>query len=117
NRTGNVMSSDGADEILSLPGPRDRADAVLRIRSGANQRRVPNATRVFVSRSSGRSGGSEVNHRIQSNRAHHALRSGHDIATPFPALLAAELRKTLIGTEIMIGNRRYTVLQREFFRT
>src|SRR5204863_3806753 len=57
DRRAHVMGGDRADEILAVPGRRDRAHAVLGVGAGADDRGVPDTPRALVGHPAGRGGG------------------------------------------------------------
>src|SRR5262249_18664291 len=114
DRIADVVGGDCADEILTVPGGRYRTHAVLRVRTGADDRRVADPPRPLVAPATGGGCGGKIAPGVACHCAHRPLRrGGYEVRDALAALLGLELLETLGGAEIVVGDQREMLLQRE----
>src|SRR6267378_5914905 len=113
DRGAHVMSGHRADEILAVPGRRDRAHAVLGVGPGADDRRVPDASGALIGHPAGGGGSSQIAVAVQRHGSHRALRAGDQVRDALTALLGLELFLALRGAEVVVGDQRETLFQGE----
>src|SRR5512146_2301563 len=97
-----VVRGNSAYEVFAMAGGRNGTDAILRIGSGPDDRRVADAPLALVRHAAGGGGRGEIAGRIERDRPDRPLRGGDQIRDRAAAALALELRPALLGAEVRV---------------